>query len=102
MSVSGGDDRCVSKLLDDPAGMRSASALLRLASESCRQISRDLLARDGSGPGTLTPVVRELDQVCQDLMALASHLMSLAGAVEKADEPPTRQGGHFPKRNAPS
>jgi hypothetical protein len=102
MSALAGDDRCVSRLLNDPAGMRSASALLRLAAESCRQISRDLLARHGASAGTLTPVVRELDQVCQDLMALASHVTSLAGAVEKADEPPPPGGGHFPKPNAPS
>ena len=43
---------CVSKLLEDPAGIRSASILLRLAAESCRQISRDLLAGHGAGPRT--------------------------------------------------
>jgi hypothetical protein len=102
MSALPGDDRCVSKLLQDPAGMRSASALLRLAAESCRQISRDLLAGHGASPRTLTPVVRELDHVCQDLMGLASHLTSLAQAVEEADDRPAPGRGRFPKPNAPS
>jgi hypothetical protein len=30
------------------------------------------------------PVVRELDQVSQDLLALASHLTRLAAAIEQA------------------
>jgi hypothetical protein len=89
-------------LADDPAGMRSASALLRLAAESCRRISQDLLAGHGARPGTLTPVVRQLDQVCQDLMALAGHLNSLAQAVEQADETPARGSSHFPKPHGPS
>jgi hypothetical protein len=102
MSALSGDDRCVSELPDDPAGMRSASALLRLAAESCRRISQDLLAGHGASRKTLTPVVRQLDQVCQDLMALAGHLNSLAEAVEQVDEPPARGSRHFPKPDAPS
>jgi len=83
--------REVSQSQVDTAGIRRAAVLTYDAAETCIALGQRMLGETAAGqrrPARRAPqatsVVRELDQVSEHLLAVATHLARLAAVLEQA------------------
>jgi hypothetical protein len=88
------DSRDVSQPQVDPAGIRRAAILTYSAAETCIALGQRMLGETMTSPRRparraqqATSVVRELDQVSEHLLAVATHLARLAAVIEQAGPP---------------
>lgn len=64
--------------------IQGTAVRVRVVAQGCIELGQYLLTSRPARQKQVPPVVRELDQVSQDLLALASHLTRLAAAIEQA------------------
>jgi hypothetical protein len=104
LSAATSDDRDVSQSPVDTAGIRRVAALTYGVAEAYIALGQRIFDESaGSGrPPTRarlpTSVVRELDQVSEHLLALATHLARLAIVIEQAGPPRTPARGKLADR----
>jgi hypothetical protein len=88
------DYREVSQSQVDTAGIRRAATLTYGAAETCIALGQRMLGEAATGQRRparrahqATSIVRELDQVSEHLLAVATHLARLAAVLEQAGPP---------------
>jgi hypothetical protein len=82
--------------------IHGTAARVRVVADGCIELGQYLLASRRAKERRVPPVVRELDQVSQDLLALASNLTRLATAIEEARAPQTNRKGRFADPTTPT
>ena len=80
--------------MNQPLGAASeihgTAVRVRVVAQGCIELGQYLLSSRRARQKQVPPVVRELDQVSQDLLALASNLTRLAAAIEQAGAAQTK------------
>jgi hypothetical protein len=86
----------------DTARIRRVAALTYGAAEAYIALGERMSSSRSRSHQAPTSVVRELDQVSEHLLALATHLSRLAAAIEQAGPPRTPSKGGFADPSADS
>jgi hypothetical protein len=89
------EDRSVNRPLLATTEIHGTATRVRVVAQGCIELGQYLLTSGRPRQRRVPPVVQELDQVSQDLLALASNLTRLATAIEEGRPPETNREGRF-------